>query len=98
MIRQPAVAGQFYPGSARAIQAELDRYIHPSATLRNGIAVVVPHAGWMYSGATAGIAYSNVRIPNHVIMLGPPYCVTQEQLEKMTVVLALSISAVCGTG
>ena len=71
MIRQPAVAGQFYPGSAREIEAELDRVIHPSATPLHAIAVVVPHAGWMYSGATAGIAFSNVQIPNHVIMVGP---------------------------
>jgi MEMO1 family protein len=71
MIRQPAVAGQFYPGSARAIQEELDRVIHPIPEPRRAFGLVVPHAGWMYSGATAGIAYSNVRIPNHVIMLGP---------------------------
>lgn len=71
MIRQPAVAGQFYPGSSRAIEAELDRVIHPSAAPRHAKAVVVPHAGWMYSGATAGVAYSNVQVPNHVIMLGP---------------------------
>jgi AmmeMemoRadiSam system protein B len=71
MIRQPAVAGQFYPSSAREIHVELDHVIHPAATARHAIGVVVPHAGWMYSGATAGIAYSSVHIPNHVIMLGP---------------------------
>ena len=71
MIRQPAVAGQFYPGSARQIEVELARLLTPVVALRKAIAVVVPHAGWMYSGATAGIAYSNVQIPDRVILLGP---------------------------
>jgi len=71
MIRSPAVAGQFYPASAGKVEAELDRVIKPVAELREAIGIVVPHAGWMYSGATAGKVYSAVRIPNHVIMIGP---------------------------
>jgi len=71
MIRPPAVAGQFYPASAGQVEAELDRVIKPSAKLREAIGVVVPHAGWMYSGATAGKVYSTVKIPDHVIMIGP---------------------------
>jgi len=71
MIRQPAVAGQFYPGNARSVEAGLDQFIHPVAVPRPAIGLVVPHAGWMYSGATAGIAYSSVKIPDHVIMIGP---------------------------
>jgi AmmeMemoRadiSam system protein B len=71
MIRPPAVAGQFYPGTADRVEAELDRLIKPRADLRAATGVVVPHAGWMYSGATAGRVYSAVRIPDHVIMIGP---------------------------
>ena len=71
MIRPPAVAGQFYPGSAAQVAAQLGELIHPSSTPQDAIAIVVPHAGWMYSGATAGIAYSQVRIPDRVIMVGP---------------------------
>lgn len=71
MIRSPAVAGQFYPADARKVEAELDRVIQPTATPRHAIAIVVPHAGWTYSGATAGIVYSAVKIPDHVIMVGP---------------------------
>lgn len=71
MIRAPAVAGQFYPADAGQVEAELDLVIKPVGELRHAIAIVVPHAGWMYSGATAGIAYSNVRVPDHVIMVGP---------------------------
>jgi MEMO1 family protein len=71
MIRPPAVAGQFYPASAGKVEAELDRVIKPTAEPRQAIGIVVPHAGWMYSGATAGKVYSAVKIPDHVIMVGP---------------------------
>jgi AmmeMemoRadiSam system protein B len=71
MIREPAVAGQFYPGNARQIEAELDALLQPAGPKRDALAVVVPHAGWMYSGRTAGILYSQVNIPDRVIMLGP---------------------------
>ena len=71
MIRQPAVAGQFYPARATEITAQLDELIKPKAESQTAIAIVVPHAGWMYSGATAGLLYSSVRIPDHVIMVGP---------------------------
>lgn len=71
MIRSPAVAGQFYPADAGKVEAELDRVIKPVAQKRDAIAVVVPHAGWMYSGATAGVAFSSVNVPDHVIMIGP---------------------------
>jgi AmmeMemoRadiSam system protein B len=71
MIRQPAVAGQFYPGTAVEVVAALDQAIHPVAAPRRVKAVVVPHAGWAYSGATAGIAYSNIVVPERVIMVGP---------------------------
>lgn len=71
MIRPPAVAGQFYPGTASEIDTELDRLIRPESTRRKAIAVVCPHAGWTYSGATAGLVYSNVEIPDRVILVGP---------------------------
>src|SRR5437667_12749989 len=71
MIRPPAVAGQFYPASAPQMAEELDQLIRPAAAPQDAIAVVVPHAGWTYSGATAGLVYSDVRIPDRVIMVGP---------------------------
>ena len=71
MIRPPAVAGQFYPETAAEIDAELDALIRPSAVRRQAVAVVCPHAGWMYSGQTAGLVYSHVEIPDRVILVGP---------------------------
>jgi AmmeMemoRadiSam system protein B len=71
MIRPPAVAGQFYPASAAEIATELDTLIRPAPERRKAIAVVCPHAGWMYSGQTAGLVYSQVEIPDRVILIGP---------------------------
>lgn len=70
MIRLPAVAGQFYPADARMVEAELDRVMPPTER-RRAIAAVVPHAGWKYSGTTAGRVYSRVEIPERVILIGP---------------------------
>ncbi|MCG3150546.1 MAG: hypothetical protein PCFJNLEI_04032 [Verrucomicrobiae bacterium] len=69
-IREPAVAGQFYPADGREVDVQLDRFIRPTG-LRPAIAIVVPHAGWMYSGTTAGLAYSDVIVPERVILVGP---------------------------
>jgi AmmeMemoRadiSam system protein B len=71
VIRQPAVAGQFYPADASDVNEALDALILSIVPKRNAIAVVCPHAGWMYSGHTAGLVYSSVEIPDHVILVGP---------------------------
>ena len=71
MIRPPAVAGQFYPATAAEVDGALDTLMHPVEAKRHAIAVVCPHAGWTYSGHTAGLVYSNVEIPDRVILVGP---------------------------
>ena len=59
VIRKPAVAGSWYPGSAHALAAAVDR--HLAATKRDVdgdlVALVAPHAGLMYSGPVAAHAY-----------------------------------------
>ncbi len=70
LVRSPAVAGSFYPGDAAGVDAELTRLLppRPGAPAR---AVVVPHAGWMYSGSVAGETYAQVAVPRCAILLGP---------------------------
>src|SRR6266850_7741647 len=56
-IRQPAVAGRFYPAGAeecRAQAASFLRYNTIYAGERKWIGGIVPHAGWICSGAIAG--------------------------------------------
>lgn len=70
MLREPAVAGRFYPGSAARLAADLDGWLKPTerAAARG---LVAPHAGYMYSGAIAGEVYRRVEIPPRVVVLGP---------------------------
>jgi MEMO1 family protein len=71
MIRQPAVAGQFYSGDEKKLRAELESLIPPATTREKVVGIVAPHAGYMYSGAVAGEVYGRVEIPPTVIILGP---------------------------
>jgi len=72
MIRQAAVAGQFYPGNSRRVAEELQAlWPAPETPRRRALAVMVPHAGWMYSGATAARVFAAVEVPERVILLGP---------------------------
>jgi AmmeMemoRadiSam system protein B len=72
MIREPAVAGTFYPGGAAALAAGVDRHLGPAGpSAQPAVGLVVPHAGYMYSGAVAGATYAAAAIPPRVVVLGP---------------------------
>ena len=71
MIRQPAVAGQFYTGDGQKLRAELEALIPAAAVKVKVMGIVAPHAGYMYSGAVAGEVYGRIEIPQAVIVLGP---------------------------
>ncbi len=71
MTRKPFVAGQFYPGSARELRQALRLMTDPAAPKAKAIAVISPHAGYVYSGAVAGAVFSSVFVPDTVIVLGP---------------------------
>ncbi|MFZ5802054.1 MAG: AmmeMemoRadiSam system protein B [Candidatus Omnitrophota bacterium] len=62
-VREPAVAGQFYPGSEKELRALvgglLEKALPPALDLPVR-ALVVPHAGYMFSGAVAAHAYKAI--------------------------------------
>lgn len=70
-MRRPAVAGLFYPDRPERAEAELDRLLTPGPSRQRAAALVVPHAGWMYSGRVAGEVYGRVDIPKLAVILGP---------------------------
>src|SRR5258706_10200173 len=73
MIRRPAVAGQFYPADPERLRSELIASTQdgaPSPRPR-ALAILVPHAGYIYSGAIAGTTYASVRLAPRAIVLGP---------------------------
>lgn len=69
--REPVVAGQFYPANPRDLRAVIASYVRKPGELLDAKAVVVPHAGYVYSGSVAGEVFSSVRLPKRMILLGP---------------------------
>jgi AmmeMemoRadiSam system protein B len=90
-IRPAAVAGTFYPADPGDLTAEVERFLAAgreclSRSQYGGIpkAIIVPHAGYMYSGAIAGTAYAAVRERcagvERVVLLGPAHRVRVDGL------------------
>lgn len=71
MIRRPAVAGRFYPAKPAELIAALQGFVQPVEKPTPAIGVIVPHAGYMYSGHVAGAVYSQVTVPRRNIVLCP---------------------------
>jgi len=53
-IRQPAVAGQFYPSNPDHLRTFLEQVVEPAPDLLPAFGLVSPHAGYVYSGEVAG--------------------------------------------
>lgn len=71
MQRQPAVAGQFYPGDEHKLRVALSQLIPKHASPMQVTGVISPHAGYLYSGAIAGQLFSRITIPDTVLIIGP---------------------------
>src|SRR3990167_3025934 len=77
-VRQPAVAGMFYPADPRQLAHDVQQLLnaaHPPALTPK--ALIVPHAGYIYSGPIAATAYATLQpIAAHirrVVLLGPTH-------------------------
>jgi AmmeMemoRadiSam system protein B len=77
-IRPPAVAGMFYPSNKIKLEDEIRQMLFNSVTsltIENIFAIIVPHAGYKYSGTTAAFAYNLIREKDisTVIILSPSH-------------------------
>lgn len=77
--REPAVAGLFYPAGPARLRADVVRYLGAAAPAPGPApkALVVPHAGYVYSGAVAASAYALLapaagRV-RRVVLIGPSH-------------------------
>lgn len=86
-VRQPAVAGLFYPRDPDELRAQVRALLDVPLewTAARGpapTAVIVPHAGYIYSGSTAAEAYARVatHAPHYrrVLLVGPSHFVPLE--------------------
>lgn len=78
-IRQPAVAGMFYPADKQLLTDDIHQYLSDVEYMQKTQpkAIVVPHAGFIYSGPIAASAYKQI-LPhkdtiNRVVLLGPSH-------------------------
>ena len=78
-VRQPAVAGMFYPAEPLVLARDVTALLTEARPLVAGgpvpKAIIAPHAGYIYSGSTAALAYAALE-PAHaavtrVVLLGP---------------------------
>ena len=82
-VRNPAVSGQFYPSDPAQLSREVKEYLKVSPSVPDPInskeikALIVPHAGYIYSGSIAGSAYSLLPRQNEnikrIVLLGPSH-------------------------
>ncbi|MCC9625738.1 AmmeMemoRadiSam system protein B [Thalassospira sp. MA62] len=84
IIRPPAVAGTFYPADAELLRSEIDGLMgaalqsdiaqHETATPK---AIIVPHAGLMFSGSLAALGFATVRALKdtikRIVIIGPAH-------------------------
>lgn len=75
-IRPSPIAGQWYPGDARRLGDSIDRYLEAAGQQNiegEIVAIMVPHAGHMYSGPVAGYAFAAVRgmVPELAAVVSP---------------------------
>jgi hypothetical protein len=77
--RPAAVAGMFYPGNPAELMTTIDALLATTKQSNEPApkALIVPHAGYIYSGSTAAMAYASL-VPlrqqiKRVVLLGPTH-------------------------
>jgi hypothetical protein len=105
-VRRAVIAGSWYPGDPQELGATIDKFLAQSkeATISGEIlGLIVPHAGYIYSGAVAAQAYKQVQDKDYerVVVISPmhrmhagPVAITQNAyyetpLGKMAIDLEL---------
>ncbi|OGF65177.1 MAG: AmmeMemoRadiSam system protein B [Candidatus Fischerbacteria bacterium RBG_13_37_8] len=83
MNRQPAVAGYFYPGNKNELTKTMRSLIHEAGAKKNAKGILVPHAGYLYSGEVAGKVYGAIELPDTFIILCPNHTGRGEDIAIM---------------
>ena len=73
-IRPPAVAGQFYPNDPEELRTMVDAFLQQAPRSEGEpIALMSPHAGYVFSGAVAARAYKQIEGTDYdvIVIIGP---------------------------
>jgi len=85
-VREPAVAGKFYPDSAAKLRLAVEKFLQDAVPVRvkKPIAVIVPHAGYIFSGQICADGFRQVsnRKYDVVVILGTNH--TSANFEKIS--------------
>ena len=71
MVRRAAVAGLFYPAEPERLREVVAACMGGPCSDEPAVAVVAPHAGYVYSGRVAGAVFRSVRVPDRAVVLAP---------------------------
>lgn len=71
MIRKPVVSGQFYPEEASELKKAIEEFKPRDCAKLSASALILPHAGYTYSGRVAVTTVSKVLARKRIIILGP---------------------------
>jgi AmmeMemoRadiSam system protein B len=78
VIRKPAVAGMFYPEKPKSLEREIEEFysnVSPLPAISKAKGLVIPHAGYVYSGQTAAFGFKSLDVfrIKTVIVLSPSH-------------------------
>ena len=84
MIRQPVVAGQFYPASPSQLKEMIRGMVDDKVEKEEVIGLISPHAGYIFSGPVAGATISRIKFKDTFIIIGPNHTGMGKPLSIMT--------------
>jgi AmmeMemoRadiSam system protein B/AmmeMemoRadiSam system protein A len=82
--RSAVVAGQFYPGTPETLKSTIKEMVDGEADKQKALGIIVPHAGYMYSGRVAGATLSRIEFTDTFIIIGPSHTGLGKPLSIMT--------------
>jgi hypothetical protein len=71
MVRRAIVAGQFYPEDVERLNRMIEKFSPKATSKINAKAIILPHAGYIYSGKVAAVTVSKISPKKRLIILGP---------------------------
>ncbi len=84
MIREPEVAGQFYPERPYELNSMIKGMVDQTLPKEDAIGLIAPHAGYIYSGTVTGAVISMVKFKDTFIIIGPNHTGAGKPLSIMT--------------
>ncbi|MFA5272320.1 MAG: AmmeMemoRadiSam system protein B [Candidatus Omnitrophota bacterium] len=71
MKREAVVSGQFYPDKVSELKKTIEGFGQKNSAKKHAYAIIIPHAGYVYSGKVAASTISKVLPKRRLIILGP---------------------------